>query len=124
MSYIALATFRFDDVVRFYGTDLGFPTVRAWDRPRGRGCVFDLYGLRLEILDASREQAPKQLGEPGERVNIVVEVDDVDAVRAGLGIETPAPFTTSWGGRLFRVCDPDGVPVWFLQWLNGPAGAS
>lgn len=124
MSYIALATARFDHVVQFYGLTLGFPTVRSWDRPRGRGCVFDLQGLRLEILDASREQSPHALGEPGDRVNIVVEVTDVDAVRASLSRETPEPFTTSWGAKLFQVRDPDGVPVWFLQWLNEAAEGS
>lgn len=118
MSYIALATNQFDAVTRFYGAALGFPTIRAWDRPRGRGCVFDLQGLRLEILDASREQSPHDLGSPGDRINIVVEVADVDAVRATLGRETPEPFTTSWGAKLFQVRDPDGVPVWFLQWLD------
>lgn len=118
MSYVALATARYDEVVRFYRLTLGFPTVRSWDRPRGRGCVFDLDGLHLEILDATREQSPKDLGNPGERINIVVEVADVDAVRAALPAETPEPFSTSWGAKLFRVLDPDGVPVWFLQWLR------
>lgn len=121
MSYVALATSYYDDVVEFYGVTLGFPTVRSWDRPRGRGRVFDLNGLRLEILDARREQSPHDLGTPGDRVNIVVEVDDVDAVRAGLAQETPEPVATSWGAKLFRVRDPDGVPVWFLQWIEQPA---
>lgn len=124
MSYIALATLRFDEVAQFYGVILGFPTIRTWDRPRGRGCVFDLDGLRLEILDASREQAPQKLGEPGERVNLVVEVADIEAIRTGLGFETPAPVATSWGAKVFRVCDPDGVPVWFLQWLEAPTADS
>lgn len=118
MSYVALATSRFDDVVAFYGFTLGFPKIRSWDRPRGRGCLFDLQGLRLEILDASREQAPQRLGDPGERFNLVVEVDDLERVRGSLNTETTEPVETSWGARLFRVSDPDGVPVWFLQWLK------
>lgn len=119
MSYVALATSRFDEVVRFYGTALGFPKIRSWDRPRGRGCMFDLGGLRLEVLDAAREQSPQRLGDPAERINLVVEVDDLEAVRRGLGCESPDPTATSWGARLFRVFDPDGVPVWFLQWVQG-----
>ena len=118
MSFIALATRRYAEVVDFYGTALGFPAVRSWDRPRGRGCVFDLGGLKLEILDALREQAPQQLGDPGERVNVVVEVDDLDAMRSRLPIATPEPFATSWGARLFSLRDPDGIPVWFLQWIE------
>ncbi len=122
MSFIALATRRYAEVVDFYGTALSFPVVRSWDRPRGRGCVFDLGGLTLEILDALREQAPQQLGEPGERVNVVVEVDDLDAVRARLPMGTPDPITTSWGARLFSLRDPDGIPVWFLQWIEAVDG--
>lgn len=118
MSFIALATRRYAEVVDFYGAALGFPVVRSWDRPRGRGCVFDLGGLKLEILDALREQAPQQLGDPGERVNVVVEVDDLDAMRSRLPIATPEPCATSWGARLFSLRDPDGIPVWFLQWIE------
>ena len=121
MSFVALATERFDEVAAFYRDVLGFPTTRSWDRTRGRGCEFDARGLRLEVLDASREQSPQVLGAPGDRINIVVEVPDVDAVRAGLPLETPEPFTTSWGARLFQVRDPDGIPVWFLQWLPDAA---
>lgn len=122
MSYVALATLRFDEVREFYGDTLGFPLLRSWNRPRGRGCLFDLRGLRLEILDAAREQSPHELGAPGDRVNLVIEVEDVDAVRAGLAVETQPAFTTSWGAKLFQVRDPDGVPVWFLQWLAAPGG--
>lgn len=123
MSYIALATRRFDEVRDFYGVTLGFPVIRSWDRPRGRGCLFDLDGLRLEILDAAREQSPQDPGAPGDRVNLVIEVADVDAVRASIARETREPLTTSWGAKLFQVRDPDGLPVWFLQWLVIPDGA-
>lgn len=122
MSYLALATLRYEEVVKFYGSILAFPVLRSWDRPRGRGCLFDVRGLRLEILDASREQSPQDLGAPGDRVNLVVEVEDVDAVRAALGIVAPEPFNTSWGARLFQVRDPDGIPVWFLQWAEDAPG--
>jgi catechol 2,3-dioxygenase-like lactoylglutathione lyase family enzyme len=118
MSYIALATDQFDEVVRFYGETLAFPTVRSWERSSGRGRVFDLHGLRLEILDATREKAPMALGPANDRVHVVVEVPNADEVHLGLPIDCPPPITTNWGARLFRVRDPDGVPVWFLQWLT------
>ena len=119
MSYVALATDQFEAVVAFYGKALGFPVVRAWDRANARSTVFDLYGLRLEILDAARQKRPMRLPEPGERMHLVVEVDDADAAHRALPIAAPPPVTTSWGARLFSLHDPDGVPVWFLQWLDG-----
>ncbi len=124
MSYVALATDAFEEVARFYGECLGFPVAAEWDRPGGRGRRFDLDGgLRLEILDNLREREPLSLGRPGDRVHVVVEVDDVEAARRGLAITAPEPVSTSWGARLFQVRDPDGVPVTFLQWTDGKGDA-
>ncbi len=118
MSYVALATDSFDAVVRFYGESLGFPMVEEWDRSNGRGRRFDLGGLRLEIPDNTRERQPLRLGEPADRFHVVVEVDDVEAARRRISVPTPAPQATSWGVKLFQLCDPDGVPVTFLEWDN------
>jgi catechol 2,3-dioxygenase-like lactoylglutathione lyase family enzyme len=118
VSYVALATERFEEVARFYGTDLGFPTLRSWDRNDARGRVFDLRGLYLEILDALREKRPLALEPPADRVHLVIEVDDVRAERSRLVIDAPEPEETSWGARLFRLRDPDGVGVTFLQWVD------
>jgi catechol 2,3-dioxygenase-like lactoylglutathione lyase family enzyme len=117
MSYIALATDSFDDVAFFYGELLGFPVVAEWDRPNGRGRRYDLGGLRLEILDNSRERQRLELSSPGERMHIVVEVDDLVGMRRRLQIMTPEPQTVSWGAQLFQLHDPDGIPVTFLEWL-------
>ena len=117
MSYVALATDAFDAVAQFYGELLGFAIAAEWDRPGGRGKRFDLPGgLRLEILDNQRERTPLPLGTRGDRVHVVVEVDDIALVRQQIAIITPAPEIVSWGARLFQVRDPDGVPVTFLQW--------
>ena len=116
MSYMALATDCFDEVILFYGERLGFPVVAEWDRTNGRGRRFDLGGLRLEILENARERRPLNLGEPTDRLHVVVEVDDIEAVRRRLSVETASPQSVSWGTRLFQVRDPDGVPVTFLQW--------
>ena len=51
MSYVALVTDRFDEIVHFYGEELGFPVVDRWDRANARGLRFDVGGMRLEILD-------------------------------------------------------------------------
>ena len=118
MSYVALATERYDEAVEFYGGLLGFPVVDRWDRPNARGLRFDLGGMRLEILDNQRERRPLHLGAPVDRVHLVVEVDDIEEARDSIDIEAPLPQSTSWGARLFQVRDPDGIPVTFLQWIE------
>lgn len=118
MSYVALVTDRFDEVVRFYGEDLCFPVVSQWDRSNGRGLRFDVGGMRLEIIDNARERKPLALGTPADRFHIVIEVDDIDAVRREIKIDAPPAQTTSWGARIFQVRDPDDLPVTFLQWIE------
>jgi catechol 2,3-dioxygenase-like lactoylglutathione lyase family enzyme len=116
MSCVALATGSFEEMTRFYGEDLRFPVLEGWDRIHGRGRRFDLGGLRLEILDNAREHRPLALGNPADRVHLVVEVADIDQARLRLRIAAPAPEAVSWGARLFRVRDPDGIPVTFIEW--------
>jgi catechol 2,3-dioxygenase-like lactoylglutathione lyase family enzyme len=118
VSYVALVTDRFDDVVGFYGAGLGFAVVDRWDRPNARGLRFDAGGMRLEILDNRRERKPLRLGEAADRLHLVVEVEDIDVAWRRIQVEAPSPQTTSWGARLFQLHDPDGVPVTFLQWTE------
>ena len=118
MSYVGLTTDRFDEVVHFYGEDLGFRVVTQWDRANARGLRFDLGGMRLEILDNDRERKSLTLGTPADRFHIVIEVDDIEVARRDIKINTPPVQTASWGARLFQVRDPDGVPVTFLQWIE------
>ena len=118
MSYVALATNRFDEVTRFYGELLGFPIVTQWDRSNARGRRFDAGGMRLEILDNEREQPQLELSETADKVHIVIEVEDIEEARDRIEIDAPLPQGTSWGARLFQVRDPDGVPITFLQWIQ------
>jgi catechol 2,3-dioxygenase-like lactoylglutathione lyase family enzyme len=125
VSYLAVATDRFEKMVWFYSEILGFPIAAEWDRDRGRGKCFNLGQLRLEILDNTRERRALPLGEPADRFHIVVEVEDIEAVRDSIAIPAPPTQATSWGARLFVLRDPDGVPVTFLQWTSrgNPNGA-
>ena len=118
MSYVALVTDRFDEVTSFYGEFLGFPVVNDWDRSNARGRRFDARGMRLEVIDNERERRPVRLGEPADRVHIVIEVEDIDEARARIQVDAPPVQDTSWGARIFRVHDPDGIPVTFLQWIE------
>ena len=118
MSYVALVTNRFDEVIRFYGELLGFPVVAEWDRSNAQGRRFDAGGMKIEIIDNEREQHPRELGEPVDRVHIVIEVDDINQASLGLKLEAPPIEDTSWGSRIFQVRDPDGIPVTFIQWIE------
>ena len=80
--------------------------------------------MRLEILDNQREHKPLSLGEPADRFHVVIEVEDIEAVRRKIQIETPSPQTSSWGSRLFQLRDPDGVPVTYLEWVEPARDAS
>ena len=124
MSYVALVTNRFDEVTRFYGELLGFPVLDQWDRSNARGCRFDAGGMRLEIIDNQREQQPRELGETADKVHIVIDVDNVDEAREQLKLDAPPVQDTSWGSRIFRVMDPDGIPITFLQWTEAQRAAS
>ncbi len=118
MSYVALVTDRYDEMVRFYGEDLGFEVVTQWDRSNARGLRFDLGGIRLEIMDNQRERKPLSLGAPADRFHVVIEVDDIEVARQRIKIDAPPTQDTSWGARLFQIRDPDGVPATFLQWTK------
>ncbi len=120
MSWVALATARYDETCSFYGTTLGCPVVDGWDQPAGRATVFDLDGMKLEVLDAAREKA-MPLGDPKDRVHLVLEVKDVDAFRRKIKGEAPEPHDTSWGARILRLRDPDGIAVTVLSWKPGSA---
>jgi len=118
VSWVALATARYEETCAFYGTTLGCPVVDGWDRASGRATVFDLDGMKLEILDAAREKATR-LGDPKDRVHLVLEVKDVDALRKRLPGTAPEPHDTSWGARILRLRDPDGIAVTVLAWTPG-----
>jgi catechol 2,3-dioxygenase-like lactoylglutathione lyase family enzyme len=117
-------TNRFDEVSRFYAEQLGFAIVDQWDRANARGMRFDSGGMRLEIIDNQREQRPRELGEPDDRVHIVIEVDNIDDARQQLKLEAPPVQDTSWGTRLFQLHDPDGTRVTYLQWTKSVRQAS
>jgi catechol 2,3-dioxygenase-like lactoylglutathione lyase family enzyme len=124
VSYVALVTDRFDEMVRFYGDDLGFEVVERWDRSNARGLRFDLGGLRLELIDNQRERRPLSLGIPADRFHVVIEVDDIEVARQRIKIDVPPARTTSWGAEIFELRDPDAVRVTFLRWTDARKEAS
>ena len=122
MSYVALVTDNFEEVTHFYGELLGFPVVEAWDRDNARGMRFDTGGMRLEIIDNVREKRHLDLGQPADRMHVVIEVDDIESARNSVAIDAPPVTETSWGSQLFQVRDPDGVSVTYLHWMEKREG--
>ena len=118
MSYVALITNRFDEVSHFYGDMLCFPIVKQWDRLNALGCHFDTGGMLLEIIDNKRKKNKCELGTVLDRLHIVIEVENIDEARERIKIDAPTVQDVSWGARIFRVHDPDGIPVTFLQWMQ------
>ena len=122
MSYVALVTDNFDEVTHFYGELLGFPVVEEWDRDNARGKRFDTGGMRLEIIDNVREKRHLDLGQPADRMHVVIEVDDIETARNSIAVDAPPVTETSWGSRMFQLRDPDGVSVTYLHWLEKREG--
>jgi catechol 2,3-dioxygenase-like lactoylglutathione lyase family enzyme len=116
MSYVALATNNFDELANFYEELVGFSRTAFWDRANARGMRLTLRGLRLELLDNSRLKFPFPLGDPGGRIHLVVETDDLEGDRVAIRADMSDICQTSWGCATFELVDPDGVRLTFLQW--------
>lgn len=116
MSYFAIATHRFDAMLAFYAERLRLPVIERFDRPGARGAFVDLGGgARLELIDAQVQKRPLTVHDPADdRLSIVIETGDVQALAASLDL--PAPEPVSWGATVCRLKDPDGIGVWIIQW--------
>jgi catechol 2,3-dioxygenase-like lactoylglutathione lyase family enzyme len=102
----------YDAAVRFYGQALGLPVVESWDRGADRGTMFAANDGIVEVVsDAMDLRGPHRRG-------VVVEVDDVDALEAGLrarGVPIERPTEDRpWGTREMILLDPDGHAVTFF----------
>lgn len=124
MSYVALATEKFDEVLRFYSETLGLAILSQFDRPNARGAFLDLRGgSKLELIDANRQSKPMSIApKADDRLHIVIETKDIQADAQSLNL--PAPIKTSWSARIIALRDPDNVSVWLLQWDQPDSGDS
>ena len=83
--------------------------------------LLNLGGLRVELIDATRERRQPVLETTKQGIHLVIEVTDLSVRSVALGLPEPAP--TSWGARLLTLTDPDGLPVSLLEWTAPPPGA-
>jgi catechol 2,3-dioxygenase-like lactoylglutathione lyase family enzyme len=116
MSYFALATHRFEEMVAFYVERLGLTLLSRFERPGARGAFIELgKGVKLEIVDASVQKRPMSLqNSADDRFHVVIETDDIHGLATSRNL--PEPEATSWGATVVTLKDPDGVGVWLIEW--------
>lgn len=120
MSYFAVATRRFDLMLEFYAGRLRLPIIERFERPGARGAFVDLGdGSRMELIDAEVQKRPLNLPEtPDDRLSVVIETTAIE--RLANELDLPSPEPVSWGARVIRLKDPDGIGVWFIEWNDRP----
>lgn len=113
-SRILLHPADFEASVRFYRHTLGLHVYREWGEPGepGHGVVFFLGGGHLEL--SGRVADP-----PGDKLELWLQVRDVDAVHEHLGAHgieiVEDPVDKPWGLREMRALDPDGVSLVIIE---------
>lgn len=118
MSYFAIATTRFEEMLAFYRDHLGLEVISEFARPKARGAFIRLSGdSRMELIDATRQSKPMRL-EPtaDDRLHIVIETNDIEGFARDRNLSEPQP--TSWGAKVVELRDPDGISVWVLEWMD------
>lgn len=118
MSYFAIATTRFEEMLAFYRDHLGLEVISEFARPKARGAFIRLSGdSRMELIDATRQSKPMRL-EPtaDDRLHIVIETNDIEGFARYRNLSEPQP--TSWGAKVVELRDPDGISVWVLEWME------
>ena len=121
MGFVSLMTARYAEMASFYRDRIGGRVEREWERPGARGMLLNLGGLRVELIDSTRERRQPVLETTKQGIHLVIEVTDLSVRSVALGLPEPAP--TSWGARLVTLTDPDGLPVSLLEWTAPPPGA-
>jgi len=123
---VALTVEDFNGAASLYGEALGLRKVEEWDRPDGRGVIFDAGPATLELLDPESAQTVDRI-EAGERVSgpvrLAFEVADVQGASAALmrrgATAANGIVRTPWGDLNGRLRTPDGLQVTLFQTDGG-----
>ncbi len=102
----------YDERVAFYRDALGLAVLRDWDRnadDRGTLLIAAAEAL-VEVI-----VGPSYQPDPPSGAQLVLRVDDVDAVftsltARGVTVLDP-PADRPWGHRMAKVADPAGLPI-------------
>ena len=114
-SRLILGTSKFEAMISFYADRLGFPITDQLELTSGRRVQIELPGILLEVFDNDSEPSPSLLGASLDRIQLVIEVDDLEKTRDLIDLETPIPHFTQSGARRFQIRDPDGLPIILTQ---------
>ena len=118
-SRIVLGTSKFEAMISFYADRLGFSVTDQSKPPSGQRVLIELPDILLEVFDNDSETSPSLLGASLDRIQLVIEVEDLDKTRDLIDLETPIPHFTQSGARRFQLRDPDGLPIIFTQRNDG-----
>ena len=105
----------------FYRELMRFPVQEEWDGSDGRGTLFATGGGVIEVM----EDSPHHPAAPPRGVRVSIEVGDADGLHARLseaGVVPTDPLADRpWGHRSFTIEDPSGLPLTFLEVVEGVA---
>lgn len=107
INHLALATSKYDEMMRFYTQTLGFPEAFSNRNAAGQPTLTYLQASRstfIELMPAGANRAPGF-------THFGIHVDSVEAVAARLkerGLTVGAPRTIGSGSLTLSVSDPDG----------------
>lgn len=118
---IATVAEDFEATLSFYRDALQLQVASTWDDPDGRGAVFRVNDLGLEVLEANKHHpfvAPAG-------VTVAIERDDVDALYERLepmGFQFESPIADRpWGERSFTILAPNGLAISMFVALTEPS---
>ncbi|MGV9314491.1 VOC family protein [Streptomyces sp. NPDC003691] len=122
----ARPTAAYDEVVAFYGDDLGLPVVADWrDHDGYDGVVFGLPGTAVQ-LEVTQHGTPPRIPRPDPENQLVLYLDGTGArdeavarltARGHRPVPPANPYWARYGAVLFE--DPDGWLVVLAPWVFG-----
>jgi len=105
----------FNKVREFYEQELGYTVMNEWDRPDGKGAMFDIGGTTFELL------SPEAGFKPIASVDVSWRVKDVWKLYESM---KDKPYMVrelqdnDWGDTSFHITDPEGFLITFFAQTN------
>ena len=105
----------------FYHDLLGLKMTTSWQREDSWGAIFSVGPSSVEIIWYPQGDGFDDCNYVLERqkIELFFDADDVDIMFQRLvdkGADViKKPFNAAWGYRLFKIKDPDGIPVAFIE---------
>jgi catechol 2,3-dioxygenase-like lactoylglutathione lyase family enzyme len=105
----------------FYHDILGFKLSNSWQRKDSWGALFNVGPAIVEIIWFPEGAGLLDCAFQPERdkMDIIFDVSDVDILyqrlqELDINI-VKKPYDAPWGYRLFKIKDPDGIPLSFME---------